>query len=67
MAQWKVQPIDDIKDKKASWGVYKINVGLYSDHRKKSAAKNAAKREAKSGESIAICGRNGQIQRWITA
>ena len=76
-SQWHVQPVADTRRRSAAWEVarhriptnkrYNKRKDRYSDHNTKAAAINAAKRAAKSGESIAIKGKDGVIQRWMQA
>jgi len=61
MATYSVLPLPDSTSMRGSWQVKKGNRRV-SKHRKKSAAKRRAKREASMGDTIRIHRSNGTIQ-----
>jgi len=65
MATYTVLPLPDSTSMRGSWQVKKGNMRV-SKHRKKSAAKRRAKREASMGDTIRIHRLNGTIQNTKT-
>jgi len=61
MASVKVMPLPDGTSLRGSWQVKKSGRRV-SKHRKKSAAKRRAKREAMSGDKLFIYRKNGTQQ-----
>jgi len=61
MASVKVKPLPDGTSLRGSWQVT-VSGSRVSKHRKKSAAKRRAKREASSGDTLTITRLDGTIQ-----
>ena len=65
MAVYHVVPDKDGDTQRYGWKVTKVGVGRKSNHTKKSAAINKAKRLADTHDSIVIHRLNGTVQKSI--